>query len=279
MQSVVDSAVVEELIVSDPNGTNTIELPRAYTTNEIPVQHGQITTREIVGRIDHIKGIVAEIPLYDHELDTGLLIGNNCPTALVPLKVVPNEGDGPFAVRLHHGWTVSDPVHIVTTPITNNVTAKRITVREIENVKEISTPESLLQLFELHFNDMASRNFLEDLSYSQEDRRFITKVSDGIKHTGGHYEIPLPFRQTEVQLPNNRQQAFRRALWQQKRILQNQQYRSDYVAFITDMTDKGYAEKVPQKLLKSCFQPISETFCDFCGGPMEILVPSWKSTK
>ena len=237
--------------MSDPNGTNTIELPRAYTTNEIPVQHGQITTREIVGRIDHIKGIVPEIPLYDHELDTGLLIGNNCPTALVPLKVVPNEGDGPFAVRLHHGWTVSDPVHIVTTPITNNITAKRITVREIENVKEISTPESLLQLFELHFNDMASRNFLEDLSYSQEDRRFITKVSDGIKHTGGHYEIPLPFRQTEVQLPNNRQQAFRRALWQQKRMLQNQQYRSDYVAFITDMTDKGYAEKVPHQLLKS----------------------------
>ena len=28
-QSIVDSAVVEELIVSDPNGTNPIELPRA----------------------------------------------------------------------------------------------------------------------------------------------------------------------------------------------------------------------------------------------------------
>ena len=80
--------------------------------------------------------------------------------------------------------------------------------REIENVMEIITPKSLLQLFELDFNDMASSNFPEDLSYSQEDRRFL-KVSDGIKHTGGHYEIPLPFRQTEVQLPNNRQQAFR----------------------------------------------------------------------
>ena len=38
-QSIVDSAVVEELIVSDPNGANPIELPRTYTTNEIPVQH------------------------------------------------------------------------------------------------------------------------------------------------------------------------------------------------------------------------------------------------
>ena len=252
-QSVVDSAVVEELIVSYPNGTNPIELSRTYTTNEIPVQHEQITTsREIVGRIDHLKEIAGEIPLDDQELDTGLLIGNNCPIALVPLKVVPNEGDGPFAVRLHHGWTVSGPVHIVTTPITKKkITANRVTVREIENVKEISTPESLLQLFELHFNDMVSRNFPEDLSYSQEDRRFMTKVSDGIKHTGCHYEIPPPFRQTEVQLPNNRQQAFKRALWQRKRMLQNQQYRSDYVAFITDMIDKGYAEKVPHESLKN----------------------------
>ena len=85
-QSVVDSAVVEELIMSDPNGTNPIELPRAYTTNKIPVQHEQIPTREVVGRIDHLKEIAGEIPLYDQELDIGLLIGNNCPTALVPLK-------------------------------------------------------------------------------------------------------------------------------------------------------------------------------------------------
>ena len=124
-QSVVDSAVVEELIVSDPNGTNPIELPRAYTTNEIPVQHEQITTRDIVGRIDHLKEIAGEIPLYNQELDTGLLIRNNCPIALVPLKVVPNEGDGPFAVRLHHGWTVSGPVHIVTTPITKKKCCKQ----------------------------------------------------------------------------------------------------------------------------------------------------------
>ncbi|XP_067031489.1 uncharacterized protein [Acropora muricata] len=164
--SVVDSAVVEELIVSDPNGTNPIELPRAYTTNEIPVQHEQIPTREVVGRIDHLKEIAGEIPLYDQELDIGLLIGNNCPTALVPLKVVPNEGDGPFAVRLHHGWTVSGPLHIVATPITNKITANRITVREIENVKETITPELLLQLFELAFNDMARRSKL--LSKRQE---------------------------------------------------------------------------------------------------------------
>lgn len=133
-----------------------IELPRTYTTNEIPVEHEQVPTREIVSRIDHLKEVAGEIPLYDQELDIGLLIGGYCPTALVPLKIVPNEGDGAFTVRLHHGRTVSSPLHIVTAPITNKVTANRITVREIKNVKEIITPESLLQLFELDFNEIST---------------------------------------------------------------------------------------------------------------------------
>ena len=173
VQSIVDSAVLEELIVSDPNGTNPIELPKAYTTNGIPVQHEQIPTRKIISRIDHLKETAGEIPLYNQELDIRLLIGSNCPTALVPLKVVPNEGDGLFTVRLHHGWTVRGQLHFVTTPTMNKVTANRITVREIENVEEISTPQSLLQLFELDFNEMASTSFPEDLSYSQEGRRFL----------------------------------------------------------------------------------------------------------
>ena len=34
-------------------------------------------------------------------------------------------------------------------------------------------------------------------------------------------------------------------------MLQNDQYRSDYTAFINDMVNKGYAEKVPQESLKT----------------------------
>ena len=140
-QSVVDSAVVKDFILSDRNGTNPIELARTYTTKEIPVQHAQIPMREIVHRSDHLKEIAGEILLYDQELDIGLEIRNNCPTALVPLKVVLNVGDGPLAVRVHHGWTVSAPLHIVTAPITNKITANTITEREIENIKENITSE------------------------------------------------------------------------------------------------------------------------------------------
>ena len=250
-QSLVDSAIVRDLVVTDLKGNSPVELSRAYTRQEIPADHKQIPTPEIVGRIEHLKEIAGEIPAYDPELEIGLLIGSNCPKALVPLKVVPNEGDGPFALQLNHGWTVSGPVHVTTEPATNKLTAHRITVREIESVKEIITPKSLLKLFELDFGEKASSNLPEDLSYSQEDRRFLSLVSNAIHYTDGHYEIPLPFRQQTVELPNNREQANKRALWQRKKMLQNDQYRSDYTAFINDMVDKGYAEKVPQESLKT----------------------------
>ena len=164
---------------------------------------------------------------------------------------MPYEGDGPYAVKLKHGWTFSGPLHVITESATNKVTVNRITVREVQNVKEIITPKSLLQLFELDFSEKASSNLPEDLGHSHEDRRFLLKVSKDISHAEGHYEIPLPFRQSEARLPNNRQQAFKRALWQRKKMLQNERYRNDYVAFITGMIAKGYAEKVPQESLQT----------------------------
>ena len=139
-QSLVDSAIVKDLVVTDLNGKNPVELPRAYTRQEIPADTEQIPTPEIVSHIEHLKEIASEIPVYDPELEIGLLIGSNCPNTLIPLSVVPNEGDGPFALQLKHGWTVSGPLHLTSEPFTNKVTVNRITVREIESVKEIITP-------------------------------------------------------------------------------------------------------------------------------------------
>lgn len=250
-QSLVDSAIVKDLVVTDLNGKNPVELPRAYTRQEIPADTGQIPTPEIVSRIDHLKEIASQIPAYDPALEIGMLIGSNCPNALIPLRVVPNEGDGPFALQLKHGWTVSGPFHLTSEPSTNKVTVNRITVKETESIKEIITPKSLLKMFELDFSENASNNLPEELGHSQEDRRFLTKVSKEIRLTEGHYEIPLPFRQSKVDLPNNRQQAVKRALWQRKKMIQNHKYRNDYIAFINEIISKGYAEKVPQDTLKT----------------------------
>ena len=48
-----------------------------------------------------------------------------------------------------------------------------------------------------------------------------------------------------MDLPNNQQQAVKRVLWQRKK------YWNDYIAFINEIINNGYAEKVPQEILKA----------------------------
>ena len=71
-------------------------------------------------------------------------------------------------------------------PDTNALTANRITVREIETVKEIVTPKTLLKMLELEFNDHTPSKFHDERAYSQEDQKFLDRqnmVSRKVKVT------------------------------------------------------------------------------------------------
>ena len=73
----------------------------------------------------------------------------------------------------------------------------------------------------------------------------MKKVENGVRYNEGHYEIPLPFRSENIEMPSNKIQAIKRADMQKKKMLKNVQYRKDYKAFMEDMIAKGYAERVP----------------------------------
>ena len=101
----------------------------------------------------------------------------------------------------------------------DTATVNRITIREVERVKEILTPNSLLNILEMDFNDHATSSGLLGKAYSQEDKLFLKRAEQGIRLVDGHYELPLPFRKENIDLPNNRSQAIQRANWQ--KMLQN----------------------------------------------------------
>ncbi len=58
----------------------------------------------------------------------------------------------------------------------------------------------------------------------------------------------ISFRETDV-MPCNRQQAVKRLLWQRKKMLKNELYHRDYVAFMKSILSKGYACEVPKSEL------------------------------
>ena len=52
-------------------------------------------------------------------------------------------------------------------------------------------------------------------------------------------------------MPNNRNQALKRAIWQKKKMLHDENYRNDYINFLNEMIAKGYARKVPEYQLET----------------------------
>ena len=92
-----------------------IELPKAYARQSIPSRRDQIPRPEIVNNWPH-RRIQDKIPLYEENMEIGLLIGCNCPRAIKPTDVICGKGDEPYAVRTLLGWSIVGPVAMLDTP-------------------------------------------------------------------------------------------------------------------------------------------------------------------
>ena len=65
------------------------------------------------------------------------------------------------------------------------------------------------------------------------------------QRSDGHYEMPLPFRNSSPSLVNNRSQAEKRLEHLKSKFNRDCSYKKDYVSFIFDMISEEYAEQVP----------------------------------
>ena len=84
---------------------------------------------------------------------------------------------------------------------------------------------------------------------SREDIKFYETVETGIVHLEDlHYEMPLPFKHKNTQLPNNYAQAEKRLNSLKKRLMSDDKYYTDYCSFMSDIISKGYARKVDDDL-------------------------------
>ena len=183
---------------------------------------------------NHLYEATHQMSPYLPDVSVGLLIGSNCAQAHQPLKVIPSTGNGPFAALYPHGWTIIGPLN------TNHDTVHAFFNRI--NVQEISFRENILHLLGQDFLDAYSPP--GKLGLSQEDIIFLKQAEANVKLIDGHYVLPLPFRDVNKNMPNNREQVVKRANWQKKKMLADGKYYTDYVGFMTELLINGYAEKV-----------------------------------
>ena len=243
-QSYIDTSSITDLVVADLSNNNSISLPKTFSRKEIPVDHDQIPRPETLARCPHLLPISNLIPPYQPDLKIGLLIGNNCAPAMEPLEVIPSTGNGPFAVRLRHGWTIHGPLRVDVDDRSGNVSCGRVSLQPTTHTDETVSPNALLKVFEADFIEHQKPNHPDERGPSPDDIQFIRKAENIQQAPDGHFTLSMPFRDNVI-MPNNRAQAVQRAEWQRKKLLRNEKYYRDYVTFMNTIIIKGYAEKVP----------------------------------
>lgn len=158
-------------------------------------------------------------------VEVGILTGLNCPSALRARDVVHGNEDEPYAVKSLLAWHMNSPVH--------HDTCDAVSCNKVRILTDSS------EMFEMEFCERQ-----RGVGLSQEDRKFLEKVDDGICHgEDAHYEMPFPFKNENSQLPNNRHAAeqYLNGLRASKRPEVNY-----YATFMNGIIDKRYARKTEQ---------------------------------
>ncbi|XP_074624387.1 uncharacterized protein LOC141882335 [Acropora palmata] len=234
----VDSFLVQDLVISDVDENNFISLPVLYTRTEIPVTKDDIPTQEDADLWPHLNGVY--LPNVSGEI--GLLIASDVPEALDPLEVKNSEHGGPYALRTRISWVVNGPLgryHQGSHATSFFVKADTELQRMVED------------FYNLDFNESVADNRTE---FSQDEGRFMASVEGSTLLKDGHYEIPLPFKDRQFSVPNNRIQAEQRASWLKKLLEKNPRLLDEYKAFVEEIVAKGYARKVPPHQRESGYQ-------------------------
>ena len=249
-----------DLEVRGFDSTEVIEIPLAYSREIIPAQKEHIPTPRTAAAWPHLSFLQDKLlPLQECKI--GLLIGYNCPQALEPKEIVPADGVGPYGQRSVLGWGMVGLINPAETPVdtlgfshhTRSVEGAESTLVMKTSVKELISTEEVLQLFEQDFGDKEEEDCL-----SQEDLKFIKLMKTETKQLpNGHYEMPLPLKVDNPNLPDSRQLAANRLRGLSKKLRQNSDFYQKYCAFMTAIIQNGFAEVVPaeEKGLASWYLP------------------------
>ena len=185
----------------------------------------------------------------------------------MPRKIVAGRDNEPYAQKTELGWGVignvsrfrrdieeneREPAHVTHRTVTRSASDLNVfdsktcyfTLRT--TAKELINPVQVRQMMESDFSERKSA----EQPMSLDDKKFMEKMKQGIRQgNDGHYEMPLPFPDEKPRMSNNRSLAMHRLAKLKTRLENDEQYRNDYVAFMNDLIEKKYAERVPEQQL------------------------------
>lgn len=221
----VNTCIVNNLSICDVEEKNIIKLPPLYAIDKVPVGKSEMVTKKDVSRKCFRK-------LLNHNLNNlkvELLLGANVKEAFEPIGFISSKNkDDQFAIKTKLGWSIMGAM------VKGNKNHK---------INRIN----ILGDFENEFKEDLSDLYSNKKSMSQEDKKFMEIVNkECVKDEKGHYELPLPFRDNEVKLQNNRPCAIIRANSLKYKMLKDDNYYNQYKEYMDTMLKENYAEIVPK---------------------------------
>ncbi|KAI7802084.1 hypothetical protein IRJ41_024663 [Triplophysa rosa] len=234
-EKVVPAYVLSGLEVSSVDGNIFYQLPQMLTQKQMPVSPNIIVSKGDLSKWPYLAKV--EVPHIMANVD--LLIGSNAPKMLEPWEVINNQGNGPYAIRTALGWVINGSLHASSLEAEDcSAVVNRIYVCRLEEMLSIQ--------YNHDFNEQAA----EEQELSREDIRFLEIAESSATFEDNHYTLKLPFKKENVYLPNNFSVAKQRMLGLKRRFQRDEQFYQEYVTFVNDMINKGYAEQVPIQQMK-----------------------------
>ncbi|XP_028416927.1 uncharacterized protein LOC114541139 [Dendronephthya gigantea] len=220
------------LIVSDLDGSENVDITRAWTVSNLPISKRSIPTAGDVSGWSHLDGIV--FPELENE-NVSIIIGSDVPEAHWVLEQRRGQRKEPYAVRTPLGWTLMGPI--------GTETEQGFQINFIR--KEDNTlQEQVERMFRMDFSES---DFHLGKGMSFEDQRALNIMESSAKKVNGHYEISLPWRDGSPSFPNNRKMAEKRLISLQRRLKKDTHLKENYRNVIEGYLEKGYAAKVPEE--------------------------------
>ena len=204
----------------------------------------------------HLNDLSVFIPSLDTETSTLLLIGRDLPEAHLVLDQRIGPRGSPFAQKLPLGWVVIGETCLgginrtdyVSTNKTFFLSSGRSSLfkpcsdeyRVTEKGPPYFLPDSemLDPIFERKPDDKPS--------FSIDNKQLVQQMEKGFRKDGqSQWSASLPFSPERPTLPNNSEQALKRAYALHNSLQKNSVKRQQFVEFMGTMFDRGHAEVAP----------------------------------
>ena len=115
-----------------------------------------------------------------------------------------------------------------------------------KSVKDVSLEEMFQAMYRHDFSEpefVGTSTMLKYGEVSRKNKKFIEIFKRGTLKKDNPYVIPLPFRDPNLMLPNNKKQAIQRLMGLKRRFMKDSKFFQDYLEFMDNLLRSGYAKR------------------------------------